>query len=53
MSDKKINNEQTKSDKKCQCTKKIVVLDKEIKELKSKLEKQSREIEIIKKSLKR
>ncbi len=47
------NNNEKKTTEKCQCTKKIVVLEKEIKSLKGTLEKQSREIETIKKSLKR
>ena len=47
------NNNEKKTTEKCYCQKKIVVLEKEVKSLKSKLEKQSREIETIKKALKR
>lgn len=47
------NNNEKKTNEKCQCTKKIMVLEKQIKELNAKVERQAREIETIKKSLKR
>jgi hypothetical protein len=46
------NNNENKATEKCQCTKKIIVLEKQIKELKTKLEEKTREIEIVKKALK-
>lgn len=47
------NNNEKKTTEKCYCQKKIMVLDKEIKALKDKVQKQLREIETIKKALKR
>ena len=47
-----LNNNEKKSNEQCKCTKKIVVLEKEIKELKTELERQRHEIEILKKVLK-
>lgn len=47
------NNNEKKTNEKCQCTKKIMALDKEVKELKAEVERQGKLIEIIKKSLKR
>ena len=49
MSQQTNNNEKKEQ---CKCTKKIMVLEKSVKELKTKLEEQAREIEIIKKALK-
>lgn len=46
-----VNNNDKKEQ--CKCTKKIMVLEKEVRELKTKLDKQSKELETIKKSLKR
>lgn len=46
------NNNEKKTNEKCQCTKKIVALEKTVKELKEKLEKQGHEIENLKKVLK-
>ena len=48
-----LNNNEKKTNEKCQCTKKIVALDKAYKQLKAELEKQAREITTIKKALKR
>jgi molecular chaperone GrpE (heat shock protein) len=48
-----LNNNEKKSNEQCKCTKKIVVLEKEIKELKSKLERQAHLIENIIKAIKR
>lgn len=47
------NNNEKKPTEKCQCTKKIVVLEKEIKELKAEIERQKRKIDTIIKVLKR
>ena len=47
------NNNEKKTNEKCQCTKKIMALDKAFKQLKGEVERQAREIETIKKSLKR
>lgn len=47
-----VNNNEKKSEQ-CKCTKKIVVLEKEIKELKTELEKQRHLIENIIKAIKR
>jgi hypothetical protein len=52
MSEQQNNNEK-KTTEKCQCTKKIMVLEKSVKELKAEVERQAKLIEIIKKSLKR
>jgi hypothetical protein len=46
------NNEEKLSNEKCYCQKKVVVLEKHIKELKSELAKQKHEIEVIKRVLK-
>jgi hypothetical protein len=47
------NNNEKKTNENCQCTKKIMALDKKVKELKAEVERQGKLIEIIKKSLKR
>lgn len=47
------NNNEKKTNEKCQCTKKIMALEKSVKELKAEVERQDKLIEIIKKSLKR
>lgn len=52
MSEQQNNNEK-KTNEKCQCTKKIVALDKELKELKAEVEKQKRTIDTLIKVLKR
>lgn len=52
MSEQQNNNEK-KTNEKCQCTKKIMVLEKQINEIKAEVERQGKFIEIIKKSLKR
>lgn len=52
MSEQQNNNEK-KTNEKCQCTKKIMALDKEVKELRAEVKRQGKLIEIIKKSLKR
>jgi hypothetical protein len=46
------NNEEKLPTEKCYCQKKIVVLEKHIKEFKSELARQKHEIEVIKKVLK-
>lgn len=46
-----VNNNEKKSEQ-CKCTKKIVVLEKEIKELKTEFERQRHEIDILKRVLK-
>ena len=53
MQEQKVNSNEKKNNEQCKCTKKIMVLDKEIKELKAELEKQKRTIEILIKVLKR
>lgn len=52
MSEQQNNNEK-KTNEKCQCTKKIVVLEKEVKELKTELERQKHTIATLIKVLKR
>ncbi len=47
------NNNEKKTTEKCQCTKKIMVLEKAINNLKCEIEKQRHEIELLKKVLKR
>lgn len=47
------NNNEKKTNEKCQCTKKIVALEKEIKELKAELERQGKLIATIIKVIKR
>ena len=47
------NNNEKKTNEKCQCTKKIVALDKAVKELKAEAERQKRTIDTIIKVLKR
>lgn len=47
------NNNEKKTTEKCQCTKKMIALEKQVKELKSELEKQKRTIDTIIKVLKR
>lgn len=47
------NNNEKKTNEKCQCTKKIMALDKAVKELKAEVERQGKLIETIKKALKR
>lgn len=47
-----VNNNEKKSEQ-CKCTKKIVVLEKEVRELKAEIEKQRHLIENIIKVLKR
>jgi predicted RNase H-like nuclease (RuvC/YqgF family) len=47
------NNNEKKTNEKCQCTKKIMALDKQVKELKAELEKQKRTIDALIKVLKR
>lgn len=47
------NNNEKKTNEKCQCTKKIMALDKEVKELKAELERQGKLIGTIIKVLKR
>jgi predicted RNase H-like nuclease (RuvC/YqgF family) len=51
MSEQQNNNEK-KTNEKCQCTKKIMALDKQVKELKTELEAQKRRIETLIKVLK-
>jgi predicted RNase H-like nuclease (RuvC/YqgF family) len=52
MSEQQNNNEK-KTTEKCQCTKKIMVLEKSVKELKAEVERQKRTIETLIKVLKR
>ena len=52
MSEQQNNNEK-KTNEKCQCTKKIMALDKEVKELKAEVERQKRTIDTLIKVLKR
>lgn len=52
MSEQQNNNEK-KPTEKCQCTKKIMALDKAVKELKAEVERQKRTIETLIKVLKR
>lgn len=47
------NNNEKKTTEKCQCTKKVMALDKAFKELKAEVEQNRKILEIIKKSLKR
>lgn len=47
------NNNEKKTNENCQCTKKIMALDKTVKELKAEVERQGKLIETIKKALKR
>jgi predicted RNase H-like nuclease (RuvC/YqgF family) len=47
------NNNEKKTNEKCQCTKKIMALDKAVKELKAEVERQKRTIETLIKVLKR
>jgi hypothetical protein len=47
------NNNEKKTNEKCQCTKKIMALDKAVKELKAEVERQKRIIDTIIKVLKR
>lgn len=47
------NNNEKKNNEKCQCTKKIVALDKKVKELRTEVEKQKRTIDTLIKVLKR
>ena len=47
------NNNEKKTNEKCQCTKKIMALDKQVKELKIEVEKQKHTIETLIKVLKR
>ena len=47
------NNNEKKTTEKCQCTKKIMALDKAVKELKAEVERQKRTIETLIKVLKR
>lgn len=47
------NNNEKKTLEKCQCTKKIVALDKAVKELKVEVERQKRTIDTLIKVLKR
>ena len=47
------NNNENKTNEKCQCTKKINALEKQVKGLKTELERQKRTIDTIIKVLKR
>lgn len=47
-----VNNNEKKNNEQCKCTKKIVVLEKEVRELKTELERHKHEIDILKKVLK-
>ena len=54
MSELKVNNNEEKKEiEKCYCSKKVNSLEKAVKMLKIELDTQRREIEIIKKALKR
>ena len=48
-----VSNNEKEINQKCQCTKKIMALDKQVKELKAEVERQKRKIETLIKVLKR